>query len=161
MHSTKPNNEANNHVRQLQYSDNGFEIWRQLRQRFSGGQRAQQLQRLQRIMTPKWTEAQQGHQFNQWIIDISRYELETATPIEENIKIATAITSSQGAVPQHLLLFVRPTTTWREAHSIIQNFVVSTWVPQDAHISTIEEVNYTKKGKRKGKRKGMWERKRR
>ena len=77
------------HVRQLQCSENGFEIWRQLRQRFSGGQRAQQLRLLQRIMYPKWTEAQQGHQFNQWVIDMSRYEQETATPIEESIKIAT------------------------------------------------------------------------
>ena len=50
------------------------------------------------IMSPEWTEAQQGHQFNQWIIDISRFELETATPFKENIKIATAINNLQGAV---------------------------------------------------------------
>ena len=116
MHTTKPNSEVNNHVRQLQCSENGFEIWRQLRQRFSGGQRAQvqQLQLLQRIMNPEWTEAHQGQQFNQWLIDISCYELETATPIEESIKIATAINNLRGAVRQHLLLSVRPTTTWRE-----------------------------------------------
>ena len=112
VHTTKPNSEVNNMVRQLQRSENGFEIWRQLRQRFSGGQRAQQLQLPQRIMNPKWTEAQQGQQFNQWLIDISRYELETATPIEESIKIATAINNLRGAVRQHLLLSVRPTTTW-------------------------------------------------
>ena len=154
VHATKPNSEVNNMVRQLQGSENGFEIWRQLRQRFSGGQRAQQLQLLQRIMNPKWTEAQQGQQFNQWLIDISRYELETATPIEESIKIATAINNLRGAVRQHLLLSVRPTTTWREVHNIAQNFLVSTWLPQEGHISTIEDVNYIKKGKGKGKRKG-------
>ena len=153
-HTTKPNSEVNNMARQLQRSENGFEIWRQLRQRFSGGQRAQQLQLLQRIVNPKWTEAQQGQQFNQWLIDISRYELETATPIEESIKIATAINNLRGAVRQHLLLSVRPTTTWREVHNIAQNFLVSTWLLQEGHISTIEDVNYIKKGKGKGKRKG-------
>ena len=106
-------------------------------------------------MNPKWTEAQQGQQFNQWLIDISRYELETATPIEESIKIATVINNLRGAVHQHLLLSVRPTTTtWREVHNIAQNFLVSTWLPQEGHISTIEDVNYIKKGKGKGKRKG-------
>ena len=50
VHATKPNSEVNNHVRQLQRNENGFEIWRQKRQRFSGGQRAQQLQLLQCIM---------------------------------------------------------------------------------------------------------------
>ena len=105
-------------------------------------------------MIPKWTEAQQGHQFNQWVIDTSRYELETATPIEESIKIATAINNLRGAARQHWLLSIRPTTTWREVHNITQNLLVSTWVPQDAHISTIEEVNYIKKGKGKRKKEG-------
>ena len=154
VHTTKPNSEVNNLVRQLQRSENGFEIWRQLRQRFSGGQRAQQLQLLQRIMNPKWTEQQQAQQFSQWLVDISRYELETATPIEESIKIATAINNLRGPVRQHLLLSVRPTTTWREVHNIAQNFFVSTWLPSEGHISTIEDVNYIKKGKGKGKRKG-------
>ena len=154
VHTTKPNSEVNNLVRQLQRSENGFEIWRQLRQRFSGGQRAQQLQLLQRIMNPKWTEPQQAQQFSQWLVDISRYELETATPIEESIKIATAINNLRGPVRQHLLLSVRPTTTWREVHNIAQNFFVSTWLPSEGHISTIEDVNYIKKGKGKGKRKG-------
>ena len=39
-------------------------------------------------------------------------------------------------------------------HSIIQNFLVSTWVPQDAHIAAMEDVNYIKKDKGKGKKKG-------
>ena len=154
VHTTKPNSEVNNLVRQLQRSENGFEIWRQLRQRFSGGQRAQQLQLLQRIMNPKWTEPQQAQQFSQWLVDISRYELETATPIEESIMIATAINNLRGPVRQHLLLSVRPTTTWREVHNIAQNFFVSTWLPSEGHISTIEDVNYIKKGEGKGKRKG-------
>ena len=122
----------NNHVRQLKRSENGFEIWRQLRQRFSGGQRTQQLQLLQRIMESKiGQKPQQGQQFNQWLTDIRHYELETAMPIEESIKIATAINNLRGAVRQHLLLSVRPTTTWREVHNIVQNFLVSTWVLQE------------------------------
>ena len=52
-------------------------------------------------------------------------------PIEESIKIATAINNLRGPVRQHLLLSVRPTTTWREVHNIVQNFLASTWLPQE------------------------------
>ena len=148
VHSTKPNSEANNHIRQLQRSENAVEIWRQFRQRLSGGQRAQKLHLLQRVMNPKWTDAQQGHQFSQWIIDIIRDELETSAQMEENIKIATAINNLRGAMRQHLSPSFRPTTAWREASNIIQNFLVSRWIPGVANVATIEDVNCIKqKGK--------------
>ena len=90
----------------------------------------QQLHLLKRIVNPKWTEAQQGRQFNQWIIDISRYELETSVRVEESAKNATAINNLRGAVRQHLLLSIRP-TTWREV--------------RDANIASIKDINYIKK----------------
>ena len=77
-------------------------------------------------------------------------------PIDDNLKIATLVN-----LQQHLLLSVRPTSTWQNVREIVENYYSSTFVPNPttghiaylAHGSPEEQLNYVK-GRRKGKGKG-------
>ena len=91
IHGTKRGTEANNYVRRLQRSTNGFEALRLLRLRYSGGQMLQNYQLLRELLNPKFTEAQQHFQYRQWLESLSRYELEARQPLDYNLKIATLV----------------------------------------------------------------------
>ena len=54
IHGTKLGTEANNYVRRLQRSTNGFEALRLLRLRYSGGQMLQNYQLLRELLNPKF-----------------------------------------------------------------------------------------------------------
>ena len=88
IHGTKLGTEANNYIRRLQRSTNGFEALRLMRLRFSGGQMLQSYQLLRDILNPKFTESQQHFQYRQWLESLSRYELEARQPLDDNLKIA-------------------------------------------------------------------------
>ena len=70
----------------------------------------------------------------------------------------------RGNLQQHLLLSVRPTSTWQNVREIVENYYSSTFVPNPttghiaylAHGSPEEQLNYVK-GRRKGKGKGKGE----
>ena len=105
LHSTKPGSEINSHIRRLGRSTHGFEAWRLLRLRFSGGHQLQSYSLLQNILSPKWTESSQQDRFREWLENISRYEAEAAD-IADNLKVATLINALHGQVkttssPQH------------------------------------------------------------
>ena len=85
-HGTKLGTEANNYIRRLQRSTNGFEALRLMRLRFSGGQMLQNYQLLRDILNPKFTESQQHFQCRQWLESLSRYELEARQPLDDNLK---------------------------------------------------------------------------
>ena len=67
----------------------------------------------------------------------------------------------RGNLQQHLLLLVKPTSTWQNVREIVENYCSSTFVPNPttghiaylAHGSPEEQVNYVR-GRRKGKGKG-------
>ena len=82
MHGTKLGTEANNYVRRLQRSTNGFEALRLLRLRYSGGQMLQNYQLLHELLNPKFTESQQHFQYRQWLETLSRHELEARMDYE-------------------------------------------------------------------------------
>ena len=117
MHATKLGTEANNYIRRLQRSTNGFEALRLMRLRFSGGQMLQNYQLLREILNPKFTESQQHFQYRQWLESLSRYELEARQPLDDNLKIATLANGLRGNLQQHLLLSVKPTSTKCERDS--------------------------------------------
>ena len=96
IHGTKLGTEANNYVRRLQRSTNGFEALRLMRLRFSGGQMLQNYQLLRDILNPKFTESQQHFQYRQWLESLSRYELESRHPLDDNLKIATLVNGLRG-----------------------------------------------------------------
>ena len=160
-HGTKLGTEANNYIRRLQRSTNGFEALRLMRLRFSGGQMLQNYQLLRDILNPKFTESQQHFQYRQWLESLSRYELESRNPLDDNLKIATLVNGLRGNLQQHLLLSVKPTSTWQNVREIVENYYSSTFVPNPttghiaylAHGSPEEQLNYVK-GRRKGKGKG-------
>ena len=159
IHGTKLGTEANNYIRRLQRSTNGFEALRLMRLRFSGGQMLQNYQLLRDILNPKFSESQQHFQYRQWLEALSRYELESRQPLDDNLKIATLVNGLRGNLQQHLLLSVRPTSTWQNVREIVENYYSSTFVPNPttghiaylAHGSPEEQVNYLK-GRRKRKR---------
>ena len=161
IHGTKLGTEANNYVRRLQRSTNGFEALRLMRLRFSGGQMLQNYQLLRDILNPKFSESQQHFQYRQWLESLSRYELESRHPLDDNLKIATLVNGLRGNLQQHLLLSVKPTSTWQNVREIVENYYSSTFVPNPttghiaylAHGSPEEQLNYVK-GRRKGKGKG-------
>ena len=161
IHGTKLGTEANNYIRRLQRSTNGFEALRLMRLRFSGGQMLQNYQLLRDILNPKFTESQQHFQYRQWLESLSRYELEARHPLDDNLKIATLVNGLRGNLQQHLLLSVKPTSTWQNVREIVENYYSSTFVPNPttghiaylAHGSPEEQLNYIK-GRRKGKGKG-------
>ena len=162
IHGTKLGTEANNYVRRLQRSTNGFEALRLLSLRYSGGQMLQNYQLLRELLNPKFTEAQQHFQYRQWLESLSRYELEARQPLDDNLKIATLVNELRGNLQQHLLLSVKPTSTWQNMREIVENYYSSTFVPNPAtgHIAYLahgspedQQVNYLK-GRRKGKGKG-------
>ena len=161
IHGTKLGTEANNFVRRLQRSTNGFEALRLMRLRYSGGQMLQNYQLLRDILNPKFTESQQHFQYRQWLESLSRYELEAQQPLDDKLKIATLVNGLRGSLQQHLLLSAKPTSTWQNVREIVENYYSSTFVPNPttghiaylAHGSPEEQVNYVKGG-RKGKGKG-------
>ena len=161
IHGTKLGTEANNYIRRLQRSTNGFEALRLMRLRFSGGQMLQNYQLLRDILNPKFTESQQHFQYRQWLESLSRYELEARQPLDDNLKIGTLVNGLRGNLQQHLLVSVKPTSTWQNVREIVENYYSSTFVPNPttghiaylAHGSPEEQVNYVK-GRRKGKGKG-------
>ena len=131
-----------------------------MRLRLSGGQMLQNYQLLRDILNPKFSESQQHLQYRQWLEALSRYELEARQPLDDNLKIATLVNGLRGNLQQHLLLSVRPTSTWQNVREIVENYYSSTFVPNPttghiaylAHGSPEEQVNYLK-GRRKRKRK--------
>ena len=161
IHGTKLGTEANNYVRRLQRSTNGFEALRLMRLRYSGGQVLQNYQLPQDVLNPKFTESQQHFQYRQWLESLSRYELEARQPLDDNLKIATLVNGLRGNLQQHLLLSVKPTSTWQNVREIVENYYSSTFVPNPttghiaylAHGPPEEQLNYVK-GRRKGKGKG-------
>ena len=78
VHSTKTASEPNHYIRRLHQQENGFESWRLLRLRYSGGHRLGTYSLLQNILAPKWSEQHQHHQFRTWMEDVSRYEVSRA-----------------------------------------------------------------------------------
>ena len=100
IHGTKLGTEANNYVRRLQRSTNGFEALRLMRLRYSGGQMLQNYQLLREILNPKFTESQQHFQYRQWLESLSRYELEARQPLDDNLKIATLVNGLRGNLQQ-------------------------------------------------------------
>ena len=151
IHGTKLGTEANSHVRRLQRSTNGFEALRLLRLRYSRGQMLRNYQLLRELLNPKFTEAQQHFQYRQWLESLSRYELEARQPLDDNLKKGTLVNGLRGNLQQHLLLSVKPTSTWQNVREIVENYYSSTFVPYLAHGSPEEQqVNYLK-GRRKGK----------
>ena len=129
IHGTKLGTEANNYVRRLQRSTNGFEALRLLRLRYSGGQMLQNYQLLRELLNPKFTEAQQHYQYRQWLELLSRYELEAAQPLDDNLKIATLINGLRGNLQQHLLFLVKPyiylAKCSRDSGELLQLYVCS------------------------------------
>ena len=127
----------------------------------TGGQMLQNYQLLRDILNPKFTESQQHFQYRQWLESLSRYELEARQPLDDNLKIATLVNGLRGNLQQHLLLSVKPTSTWQNVREIVENYYSSTFVPNPttgqiaylAHGSPEEQVNYVK-GRRKGKGRG-------
>ena len=121
----------------------------------------QNYQPLREILNPKFTESQQHFQYRQWLESLSRYELEARQPLDDNLKIATFVNGLRGNLQQHLLLSVKPTSTWQNVREIVENYYSSTFAPNPttghiaylAHGSPEEQVNYVK-GRRKGKGKG-------
>ena len=118
----------------------------------------QNYQLLRELLNPKFTEAQQHFQYRQWLESLSRYELEARQALDDNLKIATLVDGLRGNLQQHLLLSVKPTSTWQNVREIVENYYSSTFVPNPttgrvaypAHGKPEEQVNYIK-GRRKGK----------
>ena len=116
---------------------------------------------LRELLNPKFTESQQHYQYRQWLAVLSRYELEARQPLDDNLKIATLVNGLRGNLQQHLLLSVKPTSTWPNVREIVDNYYSSTFVPNPttghiaylAHGSPEDQVNYIK-GRRKGPGKG-------
>ena len=87
----------------------------------------QNYQLLGELLNPKFTEAQQHYQRRQWLELLSRYELEAAQPLDDNLKIATFVNVLRGNLQQHLLRSVKPTSTWRNVREIVENYYISTF----------------------------------
>ena len=91
VHSTMTGSEPNHYIRRLHQSENGFESWRLLRLRYSGGHRLGTYSLLQNTLAPHWTEQHQHHQFRTWMEDIARYESESGMVNDDHLKIATVM----------------------------------------------------------------------
>ena len=143
IHGTKLRTEANNYVRRLHRSGNGFEALRLLRLRYTGGQMLQNYQLLRELLNPKFTESQQHYQYRKWLETLSRYELEARQPLDDNLKIATLLNGLRGNLQQYLLLSVKPTSTWQNVREIVENYYSSTFVPNPttAHIAYLARVS--------------------
>ena len=115
----------------------------------------QNYQLLRELLKPKLTEAQQHLQYRQWLESLNR---EARRPLDDNLKIAALVNGIRGNLQQHLLLSVKPTSTWQNVREIVENYYSSTFVPNPttghiaylAHRSPEEQVNYLK-GRRKGR----------
>ena len=162
IHGTKLGTEANNHVRRLQRSTNGFEALRLLRLRYSGVQTLQNYQLLRELLNPKFTEAQQHYQYRQWLELLSRYELEAAQPLDDNLKIATLLNGLRGSLQQHLQLSVKPTSTRQNVREIVRELPQFQVCPQSYYWTHClpsswfwrQRELHQRKEKRKGRGKG-------
>ena len=92
-----------------------------VRLRFSGGQLLQNYQLLSELLDPKFTDSQQHYQCRQWLELLSRYEMESSRSLDDNLKMATLVNGLCGNLQQHLLLSLRPTSTWNQVSEIVEN----------------------------------------
>ena len=122
VHSTKTGSEPNHYIRRLHQSEKGFEAWRLLRLRYSGGHRLGTYSLLQSILAPRWTEQHQQHQFRVWMEDIAHYEGESSLVIDNHLKIATVMNHLRGSIREHLLISSKPLTPWEDIRLLIDNF---------------------------------------
>ena len=109
----------------------------------------QNYQSLRELLNPKFTEAQQHYQYRQWLELQSRCELEAAQPLDDNLKVATLVNGLCGNLQQHLLLSVKPTSTWQSVREVDVPNPTTGHIAYLAHGSE-ENVNYIK-GRRKEK----------
>ena len=91
--SAKTASKPNHYICRLRQSESGFESWPLLRlsiQREDIALATYSL--LQNILAPRWTEQHQHHQKIQtWMEDISRYESESGTVINDHLKFTTVM----------------------------------------------------------------------
>ena len=130
VHSTKTASEPNHYIRRLHQQENGFEAWRLLRLRYSGGHRLGTYSLLQNILAPKWSEQHQHHQFRTWMEDVSRYESESGMVIDDHLKIATVMNHLRGSIREHLLINSKPLTPWEDIRLLIDNFFSNSYIQQ-------------------------------
>ena len=161
VHSTKTGSEPNHYIRRLHQSENGFESWRLLRLRYSGGHRLGTYSLLQNILAPRWTEQHQHHQFRTWMEDIARYESESGMVIDDHLKIATVMNHLRGSIREHLLINSKPLTPWEDIRLLIDNFFSNSYIQQASKPGTNnmvqqDDINVIRrKRKRQKQRKGQ------
>ena len=130
VHSTKTGSEPNHYIRRLHQNENGFESWRLLRLRYSGGHRLGTYSLLQNILAPKWSEQHQHHQFRTWMEEVARYESESGMVIDDHLKIATVMNHLRGSIREHLLINSKPLTPWEDIRLLIDNFFSNSYIQQ-------------------------------
>ena len=159
-HATKAGSEPNNLLRRLQRTNIGWEIFRQFRYQYAAGARVQRYALLQGIVhpQPRLTETSQQQQSQNWIQDISAYEM-THPAIDDALKVSTAINNLHGLTQQHLLLQVRPHHTWQAVRQMIDSFFANSHMRLpgqtigniDQDINIVRKKGKGEKGKGKGK----------
>ena len=130
VHSTKTASEPNHYIRRLHQQENGFESWRLLRLRYSGGHRLGTYSLLQNILAPKWSEQHQHHQYRTWMEEVARYESESGMVIDDHLKIATVMNHLRGSIREHLLINSKPLTPWEDIRLLIDNFFSNSYIQQ-------------------------------
>ena len=101
IHGTKIGTEAaNNNVRRLQRNTYGFEALRLLRYD-SAEDNCYKVLAFEETTQPQVPESQQHYQYRQWFELLSRYEMESPRPLDENLKIATLMNGLSGSPQQH------------------------------------------------------------
>ena len=130
VHSTKTASGPNHYIRRLRQTENGFESWRLLRLRYSGGHPLGTYSLLQNILAPKWSEQHQHHQSRTWMEEVARYERESGMVIDDHLKIATVMNHLRGSIREHLLINSKPLTPWEDIRLQIDNFFSNSYTQQ-------------------------------
>ena len=127
-YSTKTASEPNHYIRRLHQPENGFESWRLLRLRYSGGHRLGTYSLLQNILAPKWSEQRQHHQFRTWMEEVARYGSESGMVIDDHLEIVTVMNHLRGSIREHLLINSKPLTPWADIRLLIDNFFSNNYI---------------------------------
>jgi len=103
-------------------TDNGFESYRKLCQRYMVPSKARSVGRLSKILKPDFNMNAVEDTFSSWEDEIIKYEKETKTPISDYVKIGILMTEIKGPLQEHLRLHATTVTKYHDIKDIIVNY---------------------------------------
>ena len=112
-------------VLQAHTTEHGLELWRRLNERFDAKSRMTSMGRLSKIISMQFDTTNLETQLVLWEQEISKYEVETQSPLPDSIKIAVLINGTTGPLQEWIQLNGSNMQVYTNVRTSIVNYVRS------------------------------------